>query len=381
VFCKADSYMLLQPDSELYIIPAEGGVARRLRYNTPRMNSWHSWSSNSRWLVFSSKANGPYTQLYLTHIDEDGNDSPAVLLERFTSSDRAANIPEFVNITGDAIASIREEFLDSYSFLRAGMANENTGDHEGAERAFRRGLELAPKDVELHNALGWTLFQDGRPAEAVEEYQRVLELDPKHVKAHNNIALALVEMGRLEEAASHFRASVEIEPKPEIYSDLGFALARMGKSDEAMPYFEKALALDPSCSSAHFNMAATLVGMGAFEDAEAHYRQALSGRPNAETYNGLGFALARQGRADEAVVELKKAIEIDRHFVPAYNNLADVLARQGKLEDAEYYYRRSLAEHPSPAVYNALGIVLGRLGKTDEAAKQFAQAKALSSGR
>ena len=143
VFCKAKSYMLLQPDSELYIIPAEGGAARRLRYNTARMNSWHSWSSNSRWLVFSSKVNGPYTQLFLTHIDENGNDSPPVLLERFTSSDRAANIPEFVNLPGDAIADIREQFLNSYSFLRAGMANEHTGDHAGAERAYRRGLEIA----------------------------------------------------------------------------------------------------------------------------------------------------------------------------------------------------------------------------------------------
>ncbi len=82
VFCKAKSYMLLRPDSELYIVPAKGGVARRLRYNTARMNSWHSWSSNSRWLVFSSKVNTAYTQLFLTHIDADGNDSPPVLLER-----------------------------------------------------------------------------------------------------------------------------------------------------------------------------------------------------------------------------------------------------------------------------------------------------------
>ena len=48
VFCKAKSYMLLQPDSELYIIPAEGGKARRLRANTIRMNSWHSWSPNGK---------------------------------------------------------------------------------------------------------------------------------------------------------------------------------------------------------------------------------------------------------------------------------------------------------------------------------------------
>ena len=92
VFTKSKSYMLLQLDSGLYIVPAAGGAARRLRYNTARMNSWHSWSSNSRWLVFSSKVNGPYTQLFLTHIDANGNDSPPVLLERFTS-DRAANIP------------------------------------------------------------------------------------------------------------------------------------------------------------------------------------------------------------------------------------------------------------------------------------------------
>ncbi|MHC4323765.1 MAG: TolB family protein, partial [Planctomycetota bacterium] len=103
VFCKAKSYMLLQPDSELYIIPAGGGKARSMRANTSRMNSWHSFSPNSRWLVFSSKARSDYTQLFLTHIDRQGNSSPAVLLEHFTSPDRAANIPEFINIKSNAI--------------------------------------------------------------------------------------------------------------------------------------------------------------------------------------------------------------------------------------------------------------------------------------
>jgi pentatricopeptide repeat protein len=377
VFTKSKSYMLLQPDSELYIIPADGGVARRLRYNTARMNSWHSWSSNSRWLVFSSKVNGPYTQLFLTHIDENGNDSPPVLLERFTSPDRAANIPEFVKLPGDAIADIREQFLDPYSFLRAGMANEHTEDHKGAERAYRRGLELAPEDPELRNALGWTLFQVGRTAEAVAEYDRALKANPNHVKSHNNLALALTELGRLEEAARHFQASLQLEPKAEIYSDLGFIMAQLGKSDEAVADYRKALELDPKCPSAHVNLAVTFVQAGALDDAEAHYRQALLGKPTAETHNGLAYVLARQGRGDEAIAEFRKAIDVDPHFTPAYNNLADVLAKQGKLEEAEQYYRRSLAEKPSAAAYNALGVVLRRLGKTDEAEDQFGKAKAL----
>ena len=57
VFCKAKSYSLLQPDSELYIMPAGGGEPRRLIGNTSRMNSWHGFSPNSKWLVFSSKEN------------------------------------------------------------------------------------------------------------------------------------------------------------------------------------------------------------------------------------------------------------------------------------------------------------------------------------
>jgi tetratricopeptide (TPR) repeat protein len=374
VFCKAKSYMLLQPDSELYIMPAQGGTARRLRYNTARMNSWHSWSSNSRWLVFSSKVNTAYTQLFLTHIDDDGNDSPPVLLERFTSSDRAANIPEFVRLPGDAIAEIKEQFLDPYSFLRAGLSNEHTGDHKGAERVFRRGLELAPDDAELHNALGWTLFQEGRPAEATAEYERTLAANPKHARAHNNLALALVELGRLDEAAGHFRASLEVEPKPEIYSDLGFTMAQLGKPDEALADYQKALALDPNCASAHLNLAVALVQASKFGEAEPHYRKALAGKPTSEAHNGLGYVLAREGRTDEAIEEFRKAIDANPKFTPAYNNLAEALAKEGKLEEAASYYRRSLAEKPSPAVSSALTLVLRQLGRPDEAAEQFGRA-------
>jgi Flp pilus assembly protein TadD len=358
VFCKAKSYMLLQPDSELWIVPAAGGVARRLRTNTARMNSWHSWSSNGRWLVFSSKVNGPYTQLFLTHVDENGDDSPPVLLERFTAPDRAANIPEFVKLPGDAIADIREQFLDAYSFLRAGMANEHTGNHAGAERAYRRGLDVAPDDPELRNALGWTLFQEGRSADAVPEFRRALAANPSNAKAHDNLALALVELGQLDEAARQFQASLALEPKAEIWSDLGFTLAPLGKSDEALAAYRKALALDPSCASAHLNLAVTLVQAGRFADAESHYRSALPRRPTAETHNGLGYVLARQGRAEEAVAELRAALALDPTYVPACNNLGDVLAKQGRLDEGASYYRRSLAAKPSPAVERALDAVL-----------------------
>ncbi|MCP4040301.1 MAG: tetratricopeptide repeat protein, partial [bacterium] len=380
VFCKARSYMLLQPDSELYIIPAEGGEARRLSSNTSLMNSWHSWSSNSRWLVFSSKVNTPYTQLFLTHIDENGDDTPPVLLERFTSSDRAANIPVFVGLDSDAITQIGEDFLDSYSFLRAGMANERTGDYVGAERSFRRGLEIDPENLDLHNALGWTLFQAGRSAEAVVEYESALAVDPMDVRANNNIALALTELGRLDKAALHFSNSLAVEPKAEIYSDLGFVLDRQGRSDEAIENYRKAIALDPETRSAHFNLAVSLLRRGELDQSATHYEAALRVKPTAEAHNGLGFVLSKQGKQEEAIAQFREAIRVNPKYTAAYNNLAGNLIKQGKLDEAALNYQLSLDEKPSAALHNQLGVILVRLDRIDEAEQQFRKAIAVDPG-
>ncbi len=107
VFTQSKSGVMLQPDSKLFIAPAEGGKARRMRCNRERMNSWHGWSPNGKWLLFSSKAHTMYTEIFLTHVDENGMDSPPVRLTRFSDKRRAANTPEFANIGPGAIRKIR----------------------------------------------------------------------------------------------------------------------------------------------------------------------------------------------------------------------------------------------------------------------------------
>ena len=110
VYCQAKSFIMVRPDSKLHIIPAGGGESRKMRCNNQGMNSWHSWSPNSRWLVFSSKRHSPFTQLFLTHIDQKGQSSPPVILSHMTAPDWAANVPEFVNTEPNAIKNIITRF-------------------------------------------------------------------------------------------------------------------------------------------------------------------------------------------------------------------------------------------------------------------------------
>jgi hypothetical protein len=169
VFVRCRNGLLMRPDSELYIVPTDGGAARRLSANTPRMNSWHSFSPNGRWLVFASKARSPYTQMYLTHIDASGNSSPPVLIENTTAVNRAVNIPEFVN---NDIRSLGGPALDYYKLFDRAMYFQRQKRFAESEAWWKRVLEVAPGDALAHRNLALVLMMEGKRQEAGEHYRQ-----------------------------------------------------------------------------------------------------------------------------------------------------------------------------------------------------------------
>ena len=115
VFCQSKGFMLNQPDATLYILDTKGkGLARKMKCNFPdAMNSWHSFSPNGKWLVFAAKSEGAFTQLWLTHIDKDGNDSVPVHLDGYVGKERAANIPEFVAMRQSDLQKIEMSAIEA----------------------------------------------------------------------------------------------------------------------------------------------------------------------------------------------------------------------------------------------------------------------------
>ena len=362
VFCKAKSYMLLQPDSELYIIPAEGGTARKLLANTNRMNSWHSFSPNGRWLVFSSKANSPYTQLFLTHIDEQGTSSPAVLLEHFTSSDRAANIPEFINAEPSAIKRIREQFLDDYSYLRAASEFFKGNDFIGAERQCRKSLELNPKNAKAHAILGIALSRQDKLDEANGHLLEAIRLDPTDYEAHYTLGQTMTRQKRFDDAIRYFSIVLKLRPDyTQAYGYLGSLLLTKGALDQAAFHLSQALQLDPNYADAHYNMGQLMLRRKNLDQAVRHLSQAVQLKPDdVQAHYKLALTLAQQQQPGRAVSHYAKAVSLEP--------LVDTSPLLNHLLAAHYAEARRFREATS---HEAKALELARAAGYDKLAKEF----------
>lgn len=370
VFCKAENYMLLQPDSELYIIPAEGGEARKLLANTRLMNSWHSFSPNGKWLVFSSKANSPYTQLFLTHIDEDGRSTPPVVLERFTAADRAANIPEFVNAEPSTIKGIREQFVDDLSYVRAAREFMKAKDWKGVERQSLKALELNPDSADARFHLGLALFYTDKISEAADQWSQTIRLDPNNVEAYYNLGQVMLRRQKNEDAAAYFVKVIKLKPDHvKAQGNLGALLLSEGRTEEAISHLSEAARLDPNNIDAHYNLAQAMFQQKKDDEAIKHLQIVVRQRPNdAEAHRTLGTALARSKKLDEAFDHWLKVIELEPNDVTMRYSVGQVMVQQGKLDEAITHWSEAIRIDPDfIAVRYNLGVALAKQGKHEQA--------------
>ena len=377
VFVQAKNGQLMRPDSKLYIIPATGGTARLMNCNTSLMNSWHSFSPNGRWLVFSSKSRGPYTKMFLTHIDENGNDTPAVLIENATAANRAVNIPEFVNMQPSGIEHIDTPAVEFYKQYDVAAELAKKGQYAQAIPEWTKALAMSPADARALNNFGQTLEHAGKTDAAIAEFRKAVEAKPQYPEAQNNLAIALAGVGFPEEAMEHYKLAIEANPAyAEAHSNLGRVLAEQGRIPEAIEQYEDALKINPDYSEAHNNLGFALAAAGKLAQAVGQYNQAIESDPKyAHAFNNRGLALAMQGKLDDAIGDFSKAVELDSAYAGAEGNLGKALLEKNDLDGAIGHLKKALELGPETAeAQTNLGLGLAEKGQVDEAIPHFERA-------
>ena len=212
VFVQAHTGLLMRPDSKLYMVPFNGGKARLMNCNTSLMNSWHTFSPNGRWLAFSSKSRSPYTQLMLTHIDANGNDTPAIVVDNTTAGNRAVNIPEFVNVASDGLEEIDPEAAKFYRLANLALESMKQNQMPEAVQQWREALQLDPDDARAHFSLAMALTANNQESEAVEEYRKACALDESQPAWFAHLAVSLVQTGDPDAAIVNYRKSLALDP-------------------------------------------------------------------------------------------------------------------------------------------------------------------------
>jgi len=136
------------------------------------------------------------------------------------------------------------------------------------------------------------------------------------------------------------------------------------------------LAKNPNCSVGYTNLGFAFFRKGRADEALEQFQKALEINPNdMDAHNDLGIALDQIGRLDEAIAQYQKALEINPNYAEAHNNLGDSLVQKGQLGEAVEQYQMAVKINPKYAqAHGNLGVAFFQEGQLDEAIAQYHKA-------
>jgi len=210
---------------------------------------------------------------------------------------------------------------DSYNLLGTRLSPKEW--YPRAKDAAARALGIDNTLGEAHAALGWAkLGYDWDWPGAEREFKRAIELNPNYPTAHQWYGFYLSVMGRHDEAIREATRAHELDPLSlQIGRDVGFRLYEARRYDQAIEQFRKTLELDPNFAPVRYTLGLAYVQKGMFENAIAELQQAVTLSGDNSIFIGtLGYAYARSGRKDDArkvIGDLKELSK--RQYVQPYH--------------------------------------------------------------
>ncbi len=163
-----------------------------------------------------------------------------------------------------------------------------------AREAALQALSLDDKVAESHNAMGFIFaIADFNYEGAEREYKRAIELDPNYSTAHHNLGVMLARTGRPDEGLAEVRRALELEPFSTVVNRLyGECLSYLGRYDEGLAQLKKTADLDPSFPTTHFALSNVYRLMGKHAESVESYARfhELFNRPETAAMVRSSFA-------------------------------------------------------------------------------------------
>ena len=260
---------------------------------------------------------------------------------RATPADRLIGIAQ-------ALIKRAPDVYNNYNLLAVAYMQKarETGDfsfNAKAEAALTQSLRLSPDNFDALKLQSKLLVTYHRFGEALPVARRVIEQKPNDYEAYGVLADALVELGYYDEAKKAVQAMLDVRPYTASYARASYLRSLYGDTEGAIEAMRLAVQSvnpgDPEeLAWCRVHLGDELMNAGKRIDAEREYDHALF------IFPGYHLALAAKGRARLAAGDTERAVE---------------------------FYQRAQERVPSPDTAIALGDIYTKLGRTEDARKQF----------
>jgi tetratricopeptide (TPR) repeat protein len=161
----------------------------------------------------------------------------------------------------------------------------------------------------------------------------------------------------------------------------GLTHAQLRYWHDSIALFQHAANVTVDNGVAEANLGFALAEQGRYDEAISHYKTALQSQRRPTIWNNLGESLVVTGKLEEGINAFQNALKLNPSFGRAHHNLALALARSGRQQESLSHFRDAVRLEPENAsVHNNYAIMLGGAGQTDEAIQEFQTALRLAPG-
>jgi serine/threonine protein kinase/Tfp pilus assembly protein PilF len=210
------------------------------------------------------------------------------------------------------------------------------GPFEKAKEAALRALEIDETLAEAHVSLASIKMNcewDWKGAE--REFKRAIELNPGYATAHHWYALYLTWMARFEEAIKEIKHAQELDPGSLVISrNIGLVFFHARQYDQAIDMACKTIEMDPGFSSTHSQLGCAYLQKSMYEEAlaEIEKEKAVLGLFDSDVECYIGVTYALMGETAKARQVLAKLAEQARQFYVSPSNLARIWFALGEVD-------------------------------------------------
>jgi tetratricopeptide (TPR) repeat protein len=270
--------------------------------------------------------------------------------------------------------------MGSRSVSAQRMATDNHITH------YQRLLQRNPVNSRAYYGLGDALIRKARETgdpsyfnRAEEALKKSLEINPNNAGAMRHLAYVFYSRHEFEPATVHARKAIEMDSRDgDSYGILGDALMETGEYEKAEDAYQKMMQLEESLYS--YSRRAGLKSVrGDSDGAMADLEHAVAaGKVAKQPAESIAWAEWQLGNDHFSLGKLAKAEAFYRQSLATYPNyyrawagMAQVRVAQKRYDEAIDLYRKAIAILPMPEYIGALGDVCSKMGKSDEARKQY----------